>query len=125
MLNRNESIVPLTREHYEKVFGYAPATTVRGYSLLRDGEVVAAMGMRRYENTWAFFIEGDWRRENKISHAVFMTHVIKRYALPLMEASKTPIVAQASTTIEGSEKLLRFMGFSERGEIWQWTSRQH
>ncbi len=99
---------PITTEDYKAFFGELPKNSIRGYSFVRDGEMVAVMGVIISKDGSVLF--SDIKGELQAS-PVAIWRWSKR-ALDKLHDMRQPLVA----TTQSSEKFLNSLGFVFRGD---------
>lgn len=111
--------VPATSEAVRKVYGAAPARSMRGVAFERDGQVLGCAGFYLEKTYAVMFFDGDHEAMKTDLRAVVESG---RAILEIAKAKGLPIFADAAETIDGSERLLEFFGFKRvSGSVFQWA----
>lgn len=111
-------IRPATLADLTAIDGTPPPHTARAMAAVEDGQTIGVWGIYPFNTRYVLFSSFSARfrqRRRNFVRAVASARALIASRPPL------PVIAVADPAIEGSQTLLRHMGFSHlHGSIWQW-----
>ena len=102
-------------ELIKEFYGEIPKKTMRSVVAIHNGKPVAVAGVTPIPQGYALFsdMSDEFRK-----HKSFKRTLIKGYRMLLSSLPDVKIYSHADPEIEGSETLLKHLGFIRGGELW-------
>jgi len=119
MTNTKPKIVNATPELLEKFYGQRPSHTVRAVVAVKDDDVIGVAGICIQNGRAIVFSE---KKEGTTYDKRTIVQGIRR-VMGIAAQKKIPVYAVADPKIDGSDTLLRHMGFMpthENSEVYSW-----
>lgn len=105
-----------TADRLVEYYGYRPKDTMKAIVLFDGDEIVAVAGIKIMNKNWVMFTD---IKEEFRDHPLFKKAVIKSYSELLKMIPDIPVYAAADPDIDGSDRLLKHIGFRNIHEnVW-------